>query len=484
MARIEGVNDVFDPRSGEAVILGNNNAIGQYVANNERKKQRAEAERAALAKAQQDRNIRIEESIAKLSPGVYSQRFGQPVSQAYNNTMAKAKQLQQQGINPMTDPDFREEWQGVINMAAASKELETQYNDVFNTVGDNPDAYFNGTEVIQAYQDPDALNKYVNGEFRPGTLQKRYNVTDIIKLRGDKPSQLETNDGSKAVNQGNHQEHVRRAVTSLEMPEVQQLIKQRGGDANSPYMFGFPIEEEGQLPRWETDKKNLEMMAIDQLENDPEFIRFLEEKGMDVSTAEKSIDSAVDYMAKQNRAVGGYVNGYANELTGRAKTSMKVDFSAARERRAREAAARSRESHDLSKRSSELTIAKKIKDLSDGNDGKAFGDVLVSGLQGGNKEAFEDFQRAYGSKGEVTLGDGYIEIEVGDGKQRINLNETERIRQVVREAFPSTQYKAKVNSDAYQASDGKFNAGGANPNLMHLTPEQQTDYYINKYGGK
>lgn len=491
---LDGANYNFQQRAGTgaAFVLGENKAVDQYVATKEHEKAQSAAQAAAAQKARQANDLRINQSISKISPGEYSQQFGSAIQEDYNNLIAKAKQMQSMGIDPTTNQEFLKEQSLLQNKAAASKELKTQYNSFFKEYGANPDGFDNGQELFNAYQDPDVLNKFISGEFRPGPLQKRYTEADIIKLTGDKPVTISTNDGKVSKTVPDHQQHVDKATATLQMPEVRTMIKKRGGDSSSPYPEGFYSVSEKGVKSWNTDKATLKEQALDQLEQDPSFMEFLGEKGLDISTPEKAIESAVDYMEKQNKAVSGYVESYANKLTGGANTKFKKEFAAQRMAITQENAERDRVKDGLSIESSKLTIEKKKKDLSkDGSGTGSYGEALLSGVQGGNKEALSDLQRAYSSKGTVKLSKDKKSIivepllgKVGEA-QTIPLSDTERVKALLRGSFPENQMKATVNNDVYADSKTSFvnKTGGLMPNDLD-DEKAQSRALIEKYSKK
>lgn len=486
---LDGANLNFNQRegSGAAFVLPENQAVAQYVGMMDQKRQQEMLNQQAAIKKREAFNERIDDNISKLSPGAYSQQFGKGIQEGYNEVIGLAKTMQKNGIDPFTNPEFLQKRNGLVNQAAASKELSTQYTNFVKEYGKDPDAYDNGTEILAAYQSPDALEKFMSGEFNPGQLQKRYSVADAVKASGAKPVTVETNDGYKSSVVANRAQHMTQALTTLDMPEAQYVIKKNGGDPGSPYRNGFPVSSKDGSPEWPTDKKDIEVYAIDQLEGDPQFMDFLSTKGYDTSTAAKAIESAVDYMQRQNSAIGGYVKEFADKLSGNVNEKFKAEFEGRRFALSQRADARSSESHSLTVQDKKLDIAKKQKGLAGDAEGQKYGDVLTDAVMSGNKEALEDLARSYGTKGQVKVKGDNLEIENQSGdKQLIALKDKERIKKVIREAMPDGQYKAEVNGDVYKgpsAKDGrlKTDMSGLLPKTELLDDDALADNLLKKF---
>lgn len=445
--------------SGAAFILGSNPAVAQYAAMMENKQREQLMMRMNAQKQKEARDQRINADISKFSPGEYSQRFRKGIQEGYNSIMTQAKEMQRHGIDPFSDPEFLKKRQELLNRASASKELEKQYTEMLKEYSKNPDAYDNGQQIMMAYNDKDALDRYIAGEFNPGTLQRRYSIADAVKASGATPTTTTIEDGDKIVSAPSKLSYQESAITSLATPQAQYLVRKRGGDLDTPYPAGFPTEgKDGAV--WVTEGDSLKEVALNQLEGDAGFMNFLDSRGYDTSSPEEAVKSAMDYIGKQNKAIGGYVNDFEGHLTRNTKSEYKTNFQAMRFDLARKKEARQSVSDNLSIQSKRLDIegkklsnAKKRTDLEEKATGSKYGDILTSAIGTGNRDAIEDLNRALGDKGSVKLKGDKVLIE-SDGvlgkSQEIPLSDTDRIRSLVRQYIPDTQYKAVVNPDIFE----------------------------------
>lgn len=461
---IFGANSVYGGKqgSGQAYILPEQSLATQVFLQglqDQDKKKYLAAQQAY--EAQKTFNAGVDANIAKLSPGDYYSKFTPQIQKDYGSLINDAQTLKAAGTDPFTNPEFLAKKEQLLSRAKATNEVKGNYDKLFAEVSKSPDGFKNGTELLQQYQNLNNIDDYISGNFKPGKLEPQYRMSDVFKETNATPETAETSDGYRDITTPNRSAHIGQAITALGSNSGIGVLKDKGAITNPKYINGFPTvsqKKDGSQSRtWSTDEKKIADIALEQLQTDAQFEDDLASFGYDVSTPDKAIDSAIDFVKKQNKAVGSFVNEYASELDNKVSPKNKEIYEARR--------------FDLSQ--------KNFERLSNGSsDGEIYRKDWVDRMIHGGKGSGEELKAIVASQGIYSKPLG-IKIE-GDniiftipGKQVSSADETGKVKiktdpgRIVTVNKKNPADKAKLNSlinelTGEKISNSKFQTGNSN----------------------
>lgn len=331
----DGLNSNFSGQMGQgnAFILPQNAAVGVYTAGIADARERQRLIDAANLKRQQaiaDDNAAI---LGNLKPADHWGLKSQEIQNGYNQLTDYALKATQSGKNINTDRQFIQMRNNLLSKAAATKDMQKAYDQVYNDVSKNPDLYENGIDVLNSIKNA-SVDDFSSGKFKPQSLQKIYSLADAVKESGGTTSYIKNNDGTFDTTKVNRSGNVGQALASLSTTPAKYLINKQGGDTG-PYIGGFPTVTADGKTYFNTEGQALEDAVIQQLATDANLPTYLQSKGYDVSSTDAIRKSAIDFAKKQNQATGKYVKDYADNLENKGTTDTTRIFAAEANQRAR-----------------------------------------------------------------------------------------------------------------------------------------------------
>lgn len=337
MATIDGLNSVFEKRegTGQAYILPNSQAASVFANGMDDMRKQQEAKRLAAAKLKLDFDNENYKTLGDFKLGDHWGLRAKELQSDYDEASNYGLEVIKRGGNLRTDATYKQMVNRVLSKARASGDMQKGYDVIAAEVGKNPDAYENGIEVLQQFQNA-SLDDYMTGKFKPPALVPRYSLADAVKASDGKVSYLKNKDGTWDTTMINKSGIVDQAKGSLDSPEAQYQLKQNGADDKGPYLRGFPTVNAKGETFYNTEGKDFEREVLTTLKDDPNFPTYLKEKGYDVSSVDAVMKSAFAFAKKQNHGLGKYVDDYFKQVAGGGTTERYRDFSGEVNRRANE----------------------------------------------------------------------------------------------------------------------------------------------------
>lgn len=349
--RIDGLNSVYEKKAGTgaAYVLPQNQAIGIFASGLADQRERQRLLDAANLKRQQELQDENSKTIGSLKVADHWGERAAEIQKDYDSLTEYALKATQNNQNLNTDKTFLQMKNGLMSKAAATKDLQHLYEQNFNEVSKNPDAYENGIDVLKSFRGA-SIDDFKSGKFKPDTLKRIYSLADAIKESDGTISYVKNNDGTFDTTRVDRSNNVGQALTSLSTTPAKYLIEKAGGDTGQ-YISGFPtVTKEGKT-YFNTQGDDFEDAVIQRLATDPNLPTYLQSKGYDVSSTDSIRKAALDFAAKQNKATGSYVKDYADTLENKGTTDSTRVFAAEVNRRANRSAqiAEERLAHDKMK---------------------------------------------------------------------------------------------------------------------------------------
>jgi hypothetical protein len=413
---------VFQGRAGTgaAFLLQGNTAADIYNNNVQRDDKYRRADEYRRQQADVERQQSITDNLSKISTGEHWINHDKELNEKYKSVMDYAAKVKANGQDPFQDEGFLTLRNNLSNSAKYSKQIQDNYNGTVAELKKDPNGFDNTENVLSQYTNK-PLDYYVKNGFNPEQLNKSYSLTDAIKDSNGKVSYVKNNDGTNNTQKINTAGIIDQAINSTDLPAAQYQIKKAGGDVGG-YTQGFPSQTKDGKRLWYTNDKDVEDLAYQTWQNDESFAPYLEQKGYDVSTPEKALKSSMDYIKKQNQAVGTYVKAYKETVSATGTIGNQRVYDA--ERNARANASSERELIKFNER-----------DKSKDKNGNTYLDELKSGAIKGNGESIKRLSaflqnvngKATYENGTLTVTvpisenvKGAYESEIDDGKGKGN----------------------------------------------------------------
>lgn len=344
------------PGIGEAFVLQGNPAADVFVntlANREKQRRLEELQRQKQL-VENQRNI--SDNLAKISVPDYWVNHDKEIQDKYRSLIDYGTQLKSKNIDPNTDKDFLGMRENLFADARISKQMQEDFSKLNQEIQKNPNGYENLDEVL-SFPTSSSLEEIRKTGYKPPQLRRSYTLADAIKESDGKVSYVKNNDGYTDTTKINKAGIIDQAINSTDLPSAKYLIKKSGG-FEDVYTRGFPSTTKDGRRTWNTKPELVEDLAIQVLSTDTQFPEVLKSKGYDISSKENILKSATDFISKQNKAVGAYVDDYTKTLAGTGTTDYTKVFTAEANARANRADKRA-----ASKENSETKINKYIDDL-------------------------------------------------------------------------------------------------------------------------
>jgi hypothetical protein len=328
MATNDPYGQVFQGQAGTgaAFLLNGNAAADIYNSNVQRDDKYKRLEEFNRQKTEAERQQTISDNLSKLSTGEHWINHDKELNDKYKNVMDYATMIKSNGKDPFQDQKFLALKNDLNNSAQYSKQIKGDYDKTVAELKLKPNGYDNTENVLSQFTNK-PLDYYVKNGWKPEQLNRSYSLADAIKASNGKVSYVKNNDGSYNTQKINNTGIVDQAIGSTDLPEAQYQIKKSGGDVGG-YTQGFPSESKDGKRLWFTNDNDVEKLAYKTWQNDQSFAPYLQQKGYDISTPEKALNSAKDYIKKQNNAVGGYVKSYKDAVAGTGTIGTQKVYSA------------------------------------------------------------------------------------------------------------------------------------------------------------
>lgn len=359
------------PGMGEAYLLQGNPALDIF-ANQVSQQHRAER-MAALQRQKQlaEQQQNITDNLAKISPGEYWMNHDKEIQGEYKSLLDYGTQLKNQNKDPFADTAFLRMRENLVADARFSKQLQEEYNKQLAEINKNPNGYENLDKWMGYYSPNRSLREYRTSGSQAPQLKRAYTLSDIIKENDIKAAPIVNNDGSWETTDVNRPAVIDKALSVIDSPSAKYYLNKKGLDFDA-YAEGFPTTSNGKR-LWNTNDASVSEIAKNVKAYDPDIIKYLGNKGYDVSTENKADESLKSFIKKQNSAVGDYLNDVVNGAIDDVRTGRKRVYDAERM-----SIARNKESRAQS------TFSKSQQD-------QEFLTQLKSGLKGGDTEAMRRF---------------------------------------------------------------------------------------------
>lgn len=376
--------------TGAAQILGPNRALGYFLNENAREKDRLLREQQQYQQRQQGYNNEFQKNIIQLNELANTPMYQNEFNELTQGLARQGAELMSKGINPYNPNQSQQsreavlQWQGEVNKVRNAKvmvdNLYKERQDAVKKYNSNPDKFdFEEFSKLKEFEKNNTLEDILSGGVQMPALSEIYNlgegavkqfgemfkdsnqyITDeetgqpmLAEIReADIPRiQNATNtffaDGSPAANEVNRRlrkefgkdASISGLLGTLDKDELRSIIDNELRNDTTDYNPMVELMSRGKVPAFDT----------------PEYDRFLNEAVNEQLRAERILDDAKQQVA--------------NTLVGRVNTKdkRKFDFTLKNQKLKEQAAAETSRNKAATYRNTMLSIQKKLSGSDDGD---------------------------------------------------------------------------------------------------------------------